>query len=243
MFRHKIRLLLLLLLCAVTLPLLGNRHGHCLPCPEEPIIEPEPTGACSTDGAACASDADCAPATLFGVCITRNDGHDTACVYDTRWDTGAEVVCEGLAYGHCETGLDCPTGMSCGTFGDSWCDVEAMGVCAFPVGGWIGHPESDCATDADCTLDPPNVCVICGDGVVQANQGACNYDQCVQEQCDDGNVAAGDGCSPDCRFEGRCVDAHGYPLHELGCATAADCLREPFGWDCEAEGPCTCVIP
>ena len=39
---------------------------------------------------------------------------------------------------------------------------------------------------ADCTLGPR-----CGDGVVQADQG---------EQCDDGNLVDGDGCSASCKI-------------------------------------------
>ena len=42
--------------------------------------------------------------------------------------------------------------------------------------------------NADCTLGPR-----CGDGILQADQG---------EQCDDGNLVNGDGCSATCKKSG-----------------------------------------
>ncbi len=44
---------------------------------------------------------------------------------------------------------------------------------------------------------------ICGNGKVEEG-----------EECDDGNTAAGDGCSPYCREEGRCGDSHLDPMEQ-----------------------------
>jgi cysteine-rich repeat protein len=252
MLIQRLRPWLVLLLLGLIVPLVGARDG-CRPIPADPVEPEDPPppvtelrGACSSTGDACTSDWDCIPAFIEGVCVTRNDWHDTHCVYDTRWDTGAEVTCEGIPFGHCDSGLDCPTGMMCGFIGSTWCDdVDADGICVFGVGGWLGNPASECVTDSDCIINAPNICQICGDGVVQASPGACRDDRCVQEQCDDGNRAAGDGCSPTCQYEGLCFDGFGHEIHELRCATVADCRREPFGRECQdgPAGPCTCRLP
>jgi len=249
----RLRPWILLLLFGLALPLVGAR-GDCIPVPTDPVDPPddppapnEPLrGACSSTGDSCASDRDCVPAFIEGRCITRNDWHDTACVYDTRWDTGAEATCEGTPFGHCESGLDCPTGLMCGSFGATWCDdADVDGICSFGVGGWLGNPASECVTDTDCLVNAPNICQICGDGQVQGSPGACRDARCVQEQCDDGNRVDGDGCSATCQFEGTCFDARGHELHNVHCATAADCARDPYGYECQEGplGPCTCRLP
>jgi cysteine-rich repeat protein len=69
-----------------------------------------------------------------------------------------------------------------------------------------GPQNSDVVPDAcrtACRLS------FCGDGVVDVRRG---------ELCDDGNTAAGDGCSPECGVE-RC--GNGLPDPGEACATTA----------------------
>jgi cysteine-rich repeat protein len=61
-------------------------------------------------------------------------------------------------------------------------DFESSGVC-----NWTLAIDADLAT-----------CDVCGDGVTNVASG---------EQCDDGNVADGDGCSSTCQFE-YCGNGH-----------------------------------
>jgi cysteine-rich repeat protein len=56
-------------------------------------------------------------------------------------------------------------------------------------GGWLLPPGATIGTDSDCMAR-------CGDGVVTA-----------PEVCDDGNMVAGDGCSPTCTREPRAFRA------------------------------------
>jgi cysteine-rich repeat protein len=53
---------------------------------------------------------------------------------------------------------------------------------------------------------------VCGDDVVAD----------PIEECDDGGLVPGDGCSPTCRFEGHCLDEIGMDTG-CGCAGPADC--------------------
>jgi len=53
----------------------------------------------------------------------------------------------------------------------------------------------DCAATGEPQAPPP---AVCGNGTVEA---------AADEQCDDGNTAAGDGCSPKCRTEAKIVQS------------------------------------
>lgn len=69
--------------------------------------------------------------------------------------------------------------------------------------------------------------------------GCGNGDVEVGEQCDDGNVAAGDGCGPSCRFEGPCIPAlsqfPGETLSTLACESVR--VTTPFAVDFTGAQP------
>jgi cysteine-rich repeat protein len=187
-------------------------------------------GTCSGDDAACTTNADRVRAPIEGFCISRDDYPDSQCGYPTRRDTGLTNTCEGETYGKCETAQNCPTGLACGSFGVNWCGVDAVGTCSTAF-------SATHTSDADCVLDRPSVCQICGDGITQQSGIDCppGYDS-QGEQCDDGNTVDGDGCSSDCTFKGVCADANGYPGYQ-GCATDADC-----GQACYVRCACQPVV-
>ena len=64
-------------------------------------------------------------------------------------------------------------------------------------------PRDAGAANADANEAPQDAGVnpggVCGDGVLRDDR---NVDDPDFEECDDGNVRAGDGCSPRCRLEG-----------------------------------------
>ncbi len=78
---------------------------------------------------------------------------------------------------------------------------------------------------------PPRAQGTCGNGVLQTG-----------ERCDDGNVLAGDGCSPSCQLEG-CGDGV-LQVNEIcddrnqiaGDGCAADCSGVERGWACPEVG-------
>ena len=94
----------------------------------------------------------------------------------------------------------------------------------------ILRPADDaCTNDFECAYQEPNVCVICGDGVLDRQF----------EDCDDGNARAGDGCSLRCRYEGRCYGPNIDPMTTVcGCSTVEDCLL-CGGGSCMVGG-CVC---
>lgn len=67
----------------------------------------------------------------------------------------------------------CPDGKPCTS------DLECGGE-------WCRNRDNDGNCSAECTIE------FCGDGVTQIAYG---------EQCDDGNLIAGDGCDPSCKHE------------------------------------------
>ena len=72
------------------------------------------------------------------------------------------------------------------------CDATDFGgqTCSSICGHLIGGSLM-CTTDCMISLWGCNSCEpVCGDGITEGN-----------EECDDGNNDAGDGCSPDCQVE------------------------------------------
>ena len=188
------------------------------PEPEaEPEIEQEPLprGTCAFTGEVCTTQDDCPQDTLQGFIINRDDTTGTACAFEARFETAITNTCEGRTYYGCETEYDCPNGMQCAGFGSTWCEGnEAWGTCA-------------CFDCDPCELNAPNVCVICGNGVIDGKL----------EECEDGNTASGDGCSDVCRFEGICYDAYD-GVTDVRCATNDNCDVP----GCLAS-PCECRLP
>lgn len=85
--------------------------------------------------------------------------------------------------------------------------------CVAPCGGTAPNCSGYCSPGNTCqSIGLPSIGVICGcaaptptpfcgDGMVN-NDGTCNP---LNEECDDGNIVSGDGCSTNCKIE--CTDA------------------------------------
>ncbi len=100
-------------------------------------------------------------------------------------------------------------------------------ACADLVAGG-GISEDDCVqlTSAlDATAMAQSPCPVCGDGVATGN-----------EECDDGNTVAGDGCDPNCTLS-RCGNGALAPGEECDDGnTAAGDICDP---DCTLNSNCT----
>lgn len=110
------------------------------------------------------------------------DGCSSTCLKEPGYDcTGTPSVCTKAVCGNSvvETGEDCDKGPANGLFhGDA---TGCSKTCT---------QEPNCRDASGATT----ACVTrCGDG---------NVDTALSEACDDGNGAAGDGCSPECAVEG-----------------------------------------
>jgi cysteine-rich repeat protein len=131
---------------------------------------------------------------------------------------------------------------------DSWAFIQTK---SFP------DLTENCANGVDDDLDglvdkeDPD-CAVCGDRVVDPG-----------EECDDGNLVAGDGCGPTCRLEhpdlpttttttpppDQCVTAvgprdcdDGNPCTADGCDAVAGCVHDPVPFDgrsCDDGNACT----
>ncbi len=161
--------------------------------------------------------------------FTCGPGGDTSCASgacDTLGNT-APGKCEpiGCGDGHLEAGEGCDDGNA--TNGDgcnAMCKRETGQACNLTPPGTIGDPS--CATGiCDTTGGGAGVCEVagCGDGHLQ-----------VGESCDDGNVAAGDGCNAVCKIE------NSFPCGaagDLSCASGTcDAIGNGPPGKCEAPG-------
>jgi len=72
----------------------------------------------------------------------------------------------------------------------------------------------------------PVECPVCGDGKIQSSDPTTGSGQ---EQCDDGNLANGDGCDSQCQLEGNsCLkinEVYYYP--GVRCADNGKCEKDP----------------
>ncbi len=102
---------------------------------------------------------------------------------------------------------------------DSWVFVQTK---SFP------DLVEDCTNQIDDDVDglvdkqDPD-CAVCGDRVVDPG-----------EECDDGNVVAGDGCGPTCQVERPTVTSTSTTLPPSTCVTASG-----LPLDCDDRNPCT----
>jgi cysteine-rich repeat protein len=96
----------------------------------------------------------------------------------------------GLCFDSCTVNSDCRPGYTCQDGTDAGPLVCFVGEETICDDGLDDEQDGliDCA-DPDCTLSA--ACAVCGNGVVQGS-----------EQCDDGNLVDGDGCSATCLVEG-----------------------------------------
>lgn len=114
--------------------------------------------------------------------------------------------------------------------------------------------EPDCSSR--CTIE-----AYCGDGLVLGGEeceppgvGSCDFtcqlsfcgdgDHEFPEECDDGNLSSGDGCSEDCKIEGLC--GNGQIDGGVGTATVAEACDDgnSYPWDgcsnCQKSSCCSC---
>jgi fibro-slime domain-containing protein len=90
----------------------------------------------------------------------------------------------------CDTGGRCIGGSNPFTVCDANADCTGGGACQ-PVAGDVGQCSATCQPEPTVTVGTnPTVAVDCGDGLITGS-----------EECDDGNDAAGDGCSATCTEE------------------------------------------
>ena len=197
----------------------GDCDGQ--PCPPPPPPPPPPTcgdGVC--DGfpefcGNCEEDCgECEPTCGDGVC----DSEETCdnCWSDCWMECGDGFCGDGV----CEGGETCTTcetdcgGCGDGVCGDGVCDSEETCVNCFPDCGGCGDG-------------------VCGDGIIQQP----NSDG-IYEECDDGNILSGDGCSSSCDFEGCHLRSNFYLASDSNSNLRADAgerigLRAYLLGDCD----------
>ena len=168
----------------------------------------EPHWTCPTVGKPCVHDVQCGDGMIEGTeaCDDGNTNGGDGCAADCTLECGWE----------CPGGKDCRAAM-CGdgkVAGKEQCDdgnTTAGDGCSptctlegKPVGvpeGWICTSPSAGGGDGGAgTCKGPTTCTTttCGNGKTEGS-----------EQCDDGNQATGDGCSPFCRLEPICPKTGG----------------------------------
>ncbi len=184
-----------------------------------------PDGSCSggTNGGSESGDGfgggQCAGTRTYNINVPFTRGTPlSAYIYaiDDCRSKGAGLWGEGRAV-YTENRLRCDTGYKCDSSTDSPRCVLLCGD------GFCDASEDITSCPQDCT--PPQ---ICGNGVVETG-----------EQCDDGNVNSGDGCSSTCQIEspnnpkGNLDGLHCIP-GEVCDAFDPSCLPIE-GWACDAD--------
>jgi fibro-slime domain-containing protein len=205
--------------------------------------------ACPVAGRACVRVVECGNARIEGdeTCDDRNtepgDGCDEECQREPGWVcpvVGAACRASACGDGYvagfelCDDGGTCTGGGGACTGDDDCEDGESC------------EPQGGDGCSASCELeegfacpDPGEPCMMtdCGDGITEGT-----------EECDDGNLQIGDGCTPFCRREPNCENGtceavcgdevvfapeecdDGNTLDGDGCS--ADCRIET-GYECE----------
>jgi cysteine-rich repeat protein len=136
------------------------------------------------------------------------DGCSAHCRLEEGWECprlGSACHRPSCGDGYLHWSEDCDDGNNQPGDGcDEGCEIEAGWTCGRrPGGDGGGGGEGGDAGSAGGTTgaqrvnsEPPNVCArsACGDGVVYEDE---------DEECDDGNLRSGDGCSAECQVEGE----------------------------------------
>ncbi|MCC7542237.1 MAG: DUF4215 domain-containing protein [Deltaproteobacteria bacterium] len=147
---------------------------------------------------------------LFGVCEPPSSGD--AASFDEPCDAAAELASGCAADGEALRGIcfayDGPLFCREACLGDRGCEEEEF--CALRFGSGLGI----------CLPDP-----VCGDGETGE----------VEEICDDGNTASGDGCSGDCRTVEHDVLCGRLPALEVGTPIHADTATGPDGFQASCQ--------
>ena len=150
----------------------------------------EPNGSACNDSLYCTVGEACNGAGACAGGAARDCADAVACTTDSCNET-TDVCVHAPNNAACDDGLFCNGAESCSAA--AGCQAGTPVSCA----------DADICTDDSCseatdaclhvfdpTNDPSCVVVVCGNGRVDAG-----------EQCDDGNTAAGDCCSPSCAYE------------------------------------------
>jgi cysteine-rich repeat protein len=175
-----------------------------------------------------------------------DDGCNTCSCVDGEWACTEEACTdEDAPPAECEEGDEKPDPDGCNTcscYEGAWACTQIGCPATEPGGtetvGETGETETvgETAMTGDTTGDTEGGSTagetgpgfVCGDGVLDA-----------EEQCDDGNVADGDGCSSECALEnvGACMDKPQDPLEVTAAVIEADTLviDVSFGGGCETH--------
>ncbi|HJL19776.1 MAG TPA: DUF4215 domain-containing protein [Sandaracinaceae bacterium LLY-WYZ-13_1] len=165
--------------------------------------------ACPVPGSDCVRVVTCGNGRIEGdeTCDDRNtdggDGCDADCMREPGWV--CPVVGAACTAAACGDGIVagfevCDDGGVCNGGGDTACTADAD--CVSAGDGDACEPRGGDGCDAECALEegyacptPGDPCVetTCGDGVAEGT-----------EDCDDGNLQIGDGCTPFCTREPSC---------------------------------------
>ena len=154
------------------------------------LAEDHPLGHCAADPSQfCNVDGDC----TTGACTTWTPAGVNPTAFTT---TASGRRCSGSGK-PCVTATDCTSPETCD---DTTASADTGGACS--DSGTPCSSNAECPQFESCVFCPTSTC---GDGEIDPG-----------EQCDDANVAAGDGCSATCQLE--------------GCPAAPDpTCREGFG--------------
>lgn len=136
---------------------------------------------------------------------TPGDGCDERCQIEPGWVCPVVgAACRAAACGDgVVAGFEaCDDGGVCNGGGETRCTSNAM--CVAADDGDTCAPRAGDGCSATCQLEPGFVCRVpgepcetttCGDGITEGT-----------EECDDGNLFIGDGCTPFCTREPDCTD-------------------------------------
>ncbi len=136
---------------------------------------------CSGSGATCTSDSSCEETCESATCSSASDVGN-ACTADEDCDSGScgdEATCEDYE----DADNECSS--------NDACSGSCVGECSL-TGSSCSGPDTDCSYSSGDTCDITGI-GCCGDGTLNAG----NF-----EECDDGNLSSGDGCSSSCQNEG-----------------------------------------
>lgn len=176
-------------------------------CSAECVLDPD--YVCPVPGMACVRVVTCGNGRIEGreTCDDRNttpgDGCSDTCMRDEGWV--CPVVGAACTAARCGDGLvagfeECDDGGRCTGATGSACTTDAE--CVARGDGETCAPRAMDGCGEGCQLEEGFVCrtpgaacerSVCGDEVVEGT-----------EECDDGNPAIGDGCTPFCRREPSC---------------------------------------
>jgi spore coat protein A len=195
-----------------------------------------------------------------GVCVlngTCDPGEDcVTCAGDCAQVSGAlcgNGLCEAGDGENCETcAADC-AGKQQGSVGNQFCCGFDDGEVTNPITCGVDVNDDRCIDSTDdlfCRVEA-RVSACCGDKLCEGQEtpAICQVDcaplPCgnrileLPEQCDDGNVVAGDGCSPTCEIED--ADGDGIPDASDNCPLVPNAAQTASTQDGLVGIGCSCL--